>query len=166
MARYSSRTLYVRTINVQSCVHFQVLLTNRYGDTILPSTLQPDEFETIFNSVSKYAKTQRANIVEQIAALEPPPSASKEQTEQSTTQTENTQNSESVKTGSDQNNKNGSANVKAAAPRKETESKKENQQIRALKEKLNQLPEPELLQTWYRLDENSVPAVYRLQSIR
>lgn len=38
--------------------------------------------------------------------------------------------------------------------------------IKALQEKEEALPSPSLLLRWYKLDENHVPAVYRLQKIR
>jgi hypothetical protein len=49
---------------------------------------------------------------------------------------------------------------------KKEDGKKEQLLIKALKDEESQLPDPSLLDTWYRLDENSVPPVYKLQNIR
>lgn len=157
-----------------------MLLTNRYGDVILPSTLQVDEFDAIFSRVSKYTNNEKSKIAEQMAAIEAQ-SVSKDQSKQNGEPAENSQNGDvktncesktngDTKTGgsvSDTASEKDSqkSNTKVQAPRKEPE-KKENQLLKALREKLSQLPEPELLQTWYRLDENSIPPMYRLQPIR
>lgn len=49
---------------------------------------------------------------------------------------------------------------------KKEDGKKEQHLIKALKDEESQLPDPSLLETWYRLDENCVPPVYKLQNIR
>ena len=155
----------------------QVLLTNRYGDIILPSTLQVEEFEAIFGRVSKYAYAERAKIAEQIANIESA-GASKEskdpseQNDQSgiektqNSQNGNTTNEKSEKADTASEGDSQKANPKVSNTARKEAEKKETQLLRALREKENQLPEPELLQTWYLQDENSVPPVYRLQRIR
>lgn len=44
--------------------------------------------------------------------------------------------------------------------------KREQQIIKALKVKEETMPSPHLLSQWYKLDENCLPPVYRLQNIR
>lgn len=44
--------------------------------------------------------------------------------------------------------------------------KREQQIIKALKEKEESMPSPHLLRQWYKLDDNCRPPVYRLQNIR
>lgn len=46
------------------------------------------------------------------------------------------------------------------------ENKKDQAAIRALRESEDDLPDISSLETWYRLDENCIPPVYRLQNIR
>lgn len=121
-----------------------------------------DEFESIYFKVFQYTKAEKEKIAEQIAALETP--AMKDQQEQKNAADER----QNVEADGQPNDKaNQPDNVKVAPNKKEAETtKKENSQLKALRERESRLPEPELLQTWYRLDENSVPAVYRLQPIK
>lgn len=44
--------------------------------------------------------------------------------------------------------------------------KREQQIIKALKVKEETMPNPHLLSLWYKLDENCLPPVYKLQNIR
>lgn len=44
--------------------------------------------------------------------------------------------------------------------------KREQQIIKALKVKEETMPSPHLLSQWYKLDENCLPPVYKLQNIR
>ena len=44
--------------------------------------------------------------------------------------------------------------------------KKENAAIKALKESEDEIPDANILEHWYELDENSNPPVFRLQNIR
>lgn len=44
--------------------------------------------------------------------------------------------------------------------------KREAAVVKMLQEKQDSLPSPALLMHWYKLDENHVPPIYRLQKIR
>lgn len=50
--------------------------------------------------------------------------------------------------------------------RKEGEVRKNQEMIKSLKEQEAALPNPNLLLTWFRLDTNAIPPVYRLRNIR
>ncbi|XP_053385274.1 uncharacterized protein LOC123535609 isoform X2 [Mercenaria mercenaria] len=158
--------------NIQRCTedHLQsvnsvVILTDRYGDPILPSSLQIEEFEYIHNAVTSYTNANKAKIHEQIAMLENPSSLKERRLSQ-----------EHPKDGAKTDITNGDiqpkgeatgqvTQEKAPATHKKEDGKKEQQLIKALKDEESQLPDPSLLETWYRLDENSIPAVYKLQNI-
>ncbi|XP_052243480.1 uncharacterized protein LOC127853228 isoform X2 [Dreissena polymorpha] len=157
-------------------VHAVVILTDKYGTPVLPNSLQADDFETLYNRVYQSTKSQRSAIAQQIAAIEETlPTGSDGGNEQRVSVTSiegqaskpaDTKETKGVaKMASDT-----AENTVSQLPegvrlsRKEAE-KRDQQQVKALKDKLSLLPEPELLQEWYRRDDNSQTPVYRLQPI-
>lgn len=152
---------------------------------MLPNTLQADDFETLFDRVYQSTKSQRSAIAQQIAAIEETqPTGSDVGNEQPASVTSKEQPasafSKETQVSKQAATKETNGGAKAASEtsentvsqvpegvrltRKETE-KRDQQQVKALKDKLSLLPEPELLQEWYRLDDNTQPPVYRLQTI-
>ncbi|XP_060605739.1 uncharacterized protein LOC132758201 isoform X2 [Ruditapes philippinarum] len=153
--------------NVNRCTedHLQsintvVILTDRYGEALLPSILHIDEFEYIYNAVTSYTNANKARINEQIAFIENPSSAR----ERNVLQEQSQGDGESVlmMNGGDETS---GQQVVVEKTHKKEDGKKEQLLIKALKDEESQLPDPSLLDTWYRLDENSVPPVYKLQNI-
>ena len=126
--------------------------------------------------------SKRAEIHEQLAELgyfDTEPESAKEEAEKTDTadnkaNTLETGNDDMTQRSSSQSETDTESHVstidstqpKAPTYRKEADVKREQQLIKALKDKESELPDPDLLTTWYKLDENSMPKIYRLQTIR
>ena len=68
----------------------------------------------------------------------------------------------------DQSDKNSDSQAQQTVTvyRKEGEVRKNQEIIKSLREQEASLPNPNLLTTWFKLDTNAVPPVYRLRNIR
>ena len=155
-----------------------MILTDKLGDSVLPSVLQVEDFETVFNKVSEHSNPQRAELEREIASIQPSSNEgvgpSEHSNEKETKVEPNEAQSEPTKAAdpssqvaSGQPSNQAAGGQAASGQRKEAagESKKDQQRLRDLRERLARLPNPALLTTWYKLDENAAPAVYRLQNI-
>ena len=152
-----------------------MILTNKYGDPVLPKTIPMEEFESILKAVQNFFDSRYENIHSKIEELEAEiglPMSDKQTDSGAKMQTDDkksvTSNSSSEETKSDQSDKDsesrGQQNV--TVYRKEGEVRKNQEMIKLLKEEEAALPNPSLLTTWFRLDTNTVPPVYRLRNIR
>ena len=134
-----------------------------------------EEFEAILKAVQNFFDSRYENIRSKIEELEAEiglPVSDKQTDSGAKMQTDDkksvSSNSSSEETKSDQSDKDsesrGQQNV--TVYRKEGEVRKNQEMIKLLKEEEAALPNPSLLTTWFRLDTNSVPSVYRLRNIR
>ncbi|XP_052801292.1 uncharacterized protein LOC128232006 isoform X2 [Mya arenaria] len=157
-------------------LHAVVLLTDKYGEPMLPSILQMEEFETAFQGVTEFSARERAAIEREIAVIEPPTSGgtgnytevnNNHDSEVNSVHPDGTSiNGHTISQESSDQQQESSKTTAAAGQRKEgVESKKDQQRLKELRESIARLPSPKLLATWYRLDENALPPVYRLQNI-
>ena len=152
-----------------------MLLTNKYGDPVLPKTIPQDEFESILQAVQTYFDSRYDIIRSRIEELEAEiglPAADKQidtgakvQTDdkKSVTSDYSSEGTKSVQSDKDSESR-GQQNV--TIYRKEGEVRKNQELIKQLKEEEAALPNPTFLKTWFILDTNSVPPVYRLRNIR
>ncbi|KAJ8299190.1 hypothetical protein KUTeg_023250 [Tegillarca granosa] len=140
----------------------EVILGERYGSYILPNTVPEDEFTAIAEKAGRYRDKEMAKINDKLSEIEK-------------TKTDRDPNKQQQKDDTDKEGRirktsvssnNEEANKENQNARKRPEgTKKENEMVKELKVKEQSLPDPQLLKDWYRLDENTVPPLYRLQNI-
>lgn len=122
----------------------------------------------MYEAVSSYTNPKKAQIHQQLAMLEKPNASRQKTTQESSSLTDNSvQNGENDNVSVDvkeSNNVTRKQSVSTAITR--NGGQKDQEMIKSLKQQEAQLPDPEVMTTWYKLDENCVPAVYRLQPIR
>ena len=162
-------------MNYSILIFIQVLLTNKYGDPVLPKTIPMEEFEDILEAVQNYYDSRYDTIRSKIEELEAEigvPVAEKQTDTGAKIQTDDKSSVisdlSSEETKSDQSDKVSEPRVQqnVTVYRKEGEVRKNQEMIKLLKEEEAALPNPSFLTTWFRLDTNSVPPVYRLRNIR
>ena len=168
------------------------MLTNKYGESVLPKTIPLEEFESILGAVMKYFESRYEAIHSKLDELEAElgaPTAEKQSDSgvktQSTARTnsgtsDNIQSrssgrnnsvtsetvSETDKTDLSDKSSDTRSEQNVTIYRKEGEVRRNQELIKTLKEQEAALPNPRFLTTWYKLDTNAVPPVYTLRNIR
>nr|XP_022332826.1 uncharacterized protein LOC111130267 isoform X3 [Crassostrea virginica] len=146
-----------------------VVLGNKYGPYILPSTIPVEEFHAIHEQSLHKWKQEVENTKKRIEEIEIVSQERERKVQQGLTEgqimEEIGKNHLKIK----------DLNIKLEeTPGKEALNafrnladmvKREQQIIKALKVKEEAMPNPHLLRQWYQLDENCLPPVYRLRNI-
>ncbi|KAK6191904.1 hypothetical protein SNE40_003480 [Patella caerulea] len=128
-------------------IDFLIICGEKYGTYILPNEIPKDEFEDILSAAKTFHKTELSSIREQLVAID----SKVEGDDDADNKTESDRFSE------------GNPEPPARPRRRASLIKKES--IRDLKAREEDLPDTDMLEQWYILDENCVPPVYRLQNI-
>lgn len=161
----------------------------KYGQCILPLRISAEDYNIMHNASKNYRHKQTKLLSVKIASLE----QARAEREQQRRQSIYTDDGESVTSGSQNMDvsfneklsatladiltgipeddvpvlKDGDRELIMSVSRQRTSMmKRESQIITNLKEKLSTLPDPSLLEEWYKLDENVVPPTYKLVNIR
>ncbi|XP_035825261.1 uncharacterized protein LOC101859566 [Aplysia californica] len=169
-------------------VNFVIFLGQRYGTYLLPAEIPKAEYEALCAAARAYRDKHRGLLqmkmldihtrwqerdklktIDESSSSAGTPSGSsngaesareseKNPTSARTNTTEDTEDRETSSPGV-------SATAKELRRKQSIVIKKDQQLMKQLKEAEEQLPDADLLDKWYELDENAVPAVYRLQNI-
>ncbi|KAL5007519.1 hypothetical protein ScPMuIL_016325 [Solemya velum] len=174
-------------------IYVLVLMGQKYGQCILPLRISAEEYDVIYNSAKAYREKQSKFLSAKIASMEQARSERELQRRQSLysedgdSVSSGSQNMDAsfkgkisttladILTGIPEDDIPASVPVlegidrdfaMTVSRRRTSMLKRESQIISTLKEKLDTLPDPSLLQEWYKLDENVTPPTYHLVNIR
>ncbi|XP_052705223.1 uncharacterized protein LOC128180999 isoform X4 [Crassostrea angulata] len=146
-----------------------VVLGNKYGSYILPSVIPVDEFHSIHEQSLHEWKQKVDKMRKRIAEIESASQDRDKKIQQGLTE------GQIMEDTKKDHLKTQDLNIKLEETTgKESLNmfrnladmvKREQQIIKALKVKEETMPSPHLLSQWYKLDENCLPPVYRLQNI-
>ncbi|XP_048730738.1 uncharacterized protein LOC125647914 isoform X3 [Ostrea edulis] len=146
-----------------------VVLGDKYGPYILPSTIPVVEFQAIYEQ-SLHQRKQKVELMrKRVAEIEKATEERESKKQQGLTEGEIMED-----VGRDHLKLQGLDLQLEPPAGKEALNvfrnhadmiKREQQIIKALKEKEESMPSPHLLRQWYKLDDNCRPPVYRLQNI-
>lgn len=166
---------------IQESMHglnFVILLGQKSGASVLPSTIPQEELEKIGEVALRRSVKQRAELKTRIAEVEAARSEreAKAKVEGSLASLQVDAAPSSGRFSDDApdsarttTTKDGSEDAQPSAAEhrraQNLASKKEQQELRALREAQENIPDVDLLFEWYKLDKNAVPAVYKLQPI-
>lgn len=142
----------------------QVILGERYGSYILPNTVPEDEFTAIAEKAGQYRDREMAKINDKLSEIE---KARTDRDPNKQQQKDDPDKEGRIRKISISSKNSDDTGKESQNTRKRPEgTKRENEMVKDLKAKEHSLPDPQLLKDWYRLDENTVPPVYKLQNIR
>lgn len=150
-----------------SCmVYFQIFLGEKYGPCLLPSTISQDEFDKILHRTRSVAEIEVEKIRKRLQEIEDLKNERERQLQDEDDCSIDTPTG-LAETGESPEQRTESTKYESRKFKQYAETiKREAQVIKALQDKEESLPSPSLLLHWYKLDENHVPPVYRLQKIR
>ena len=147
-------------------VYFQIFLGEKYGPCLLPSTISQDEFDKIVHRTRSFAEIEVKKIREKLTEIEDL-KIERERELQDEDECFIDTPTGLADIGASPEQRTEPTKYESSKFKQYAETiKREAQVIKALQEKEGSLPSPSLLLHWYKLDENHVPPVYRLQNIR
>ena len=145
----------------------KVVLGEKYGPNLLPKYIPPEEFTAIYVTAKQHRRMEINEINDKIAKVEKASSDREQRRQQLAPENSDLERDDHLLIGRLEDELNIEARTTSSKARTHAEMLKREQQVmKSLKEIRESLPSPELLQQWYKLDENLNPPVYRLQNIR
>ncbi|XP_076114826.1 uncharacterized protein LOC143082831 isoform X2 [Mytilus galloprovincialis] len=146
-------------------INMVLFLGEKYGPSLLPAKISQDDFEKIIQKTRSHTENEVEKIRKRLKEIDEV--KEEREREESGVTSENTASDLNDKepSSADMSHQINSANdINKFRSHAET-IKREAAVVKMLQEKQDSLPSPALLMHWYKLDENHVPPIYRLQII-